>query len=351
METSTERLHDEDGYEFEFPIFTAETVARKTEGWGGVTVGVFQQDTKDGAKQLLGTYNRNYSTNYNNFAPTRKGDRYFALYSPDYTCTRVMEIMPGVGFKDIGGEEGDSNGFCPVDLYIPTLREYVNEQFDGGSSKIKDWSRILDFFPAGSRMTEASSKSKGRQKLEYPDGKPIRAYTGVMEKIGPNYPEREKYKSVWGPERDDFKSGFVILPPSHAFVAGCYWGDDGSWKIQYIDVSRIDEGIIKREERFGYIELPTNLSLKKAIVVDDLAEIGRIRMSIELDFDLPTGAAMVWSNSLTKKLAEGTTLVEAHHERNRKFDHKELDAELKRRWTEQGEKITADVISQGGEIR
>jgi hypothetical protein len=39
------------------------------------------------------------------------------------------------------------------------------------------------------------------------------------------------------------------------FVWGCAWGDDSSWKVQYLDLSRVHEGIIAREERFGYLEL------------------------------------------------------------------------------------------------
>jgi hypothetical protein len=41
------------------------------------------------------------------------------------------------------------------------------------------------------------------------------------------------------------------------FVWGCVWGDDSSWKVQYLDLSRIQQGIVKREERFGYVELTT----------------------------------------------------------------------------------------------
>lgn len=49
------------------------------------------------------------------------------------------------------------------------------------------------------------------------------------------------------------------------FVAGCVWGDDSSWKIQFLDLSRVSEGIIKRDDRFGYIELLESHSLKDAI--------------------------------------------------------------------------------------
>lgn len=41
------------------------------------------------------------------------------------------------------------------------------------------------------------------------------------------------------------------------FVAGCYWGDDSSWKIRFVDLSQIDEGILEvREGDFDYSMLP-----------------------------------------------------------------------------------------------
>jgi len=42
------------------------------------------------------------------------------------------------------------------------------------------------------------------------------------------------------------------------FVWGCVWGDDSSWKVQYLDLSGIQSGLIRREERFGYVELATD---------------------------------------------------------------------------------------------
>lgn len=41
------------------------------------------------------------------------------------------------------------------------------------------------------------------------------------------------------------------------FVWGCLWGDDSSWKVQYLDLSEIQHGRIRREERFGYLKLAT----------------------------------------------------------------------------------------------
>ena len=44
------------------------------------------------------------------------------------------------------------------------------------------------------------------------------------------------------------------------FVAGCIWGDDSSWKIQHLDLSQIASGRIVRSERFGYIEMPNEMT-------------------------------------------------------------------------------------------
>ena len=51
------------------------------------------------------------------------------------------------------------------------------------------------------------------------------------------------------------------------FVAGCVWGDDSSWKLQYLDLSNVEFGIIKRDDRFGYLELP-NMPLDQAVECD-----------------------------------------------------------------------------------
>jgi hypothetical protein len=55
------------------------------------------------------------------------------------------------------------------------------------------------------------------------------------------------------------------------FVWGCYWGDDSSWKVQYLDLRRVQEGIITRDERFGYIELASATYAEQVIVETDEA--------------------------------------------------------------------------------
>lgn len=72
------------------------------------------------------------------------------------------------------------------------------------------------------------------------------------------------------------------------FVCGCHWGDDSSWKIQYLDLSRAAEGIIVRDARMGYIELLGDAAkLADAIDVSNWTpDDRRVRISCAADFDL-----------------------------------------------------------------
>jgi hypothetical protein len=77
-----------------------------------------------------------------------------------------------------------------------------------------------------------------------------------------------------------------------------YLGDESSWKIQYLDLERVEAGMIKRDERFGYIKTPDKLTLKDSI---DLADYNgdpseeanhSIIISIQQRFDLRTGKVL-----------------------------------------------------------
>ena len=59
------------------------------------------------------------------------------------------------------------------------------------------------------------------------------------------------------------------LTGKFGFVAGCVWGDDSSWKIQFLDLSEIEKGILIRNDKFRYIELPEGISLEQAIGLRD----------------------------------------------------------------------------------
>jgi hypothetical protein len=99
------------------------------------------------------------------------------------------------------------------------------------------------------------------------------------------------------------------------FVWGCHWGDDSSWKIQYLDLSSVEAGVIKREERFGYVELATHgyrsPSLNPALTATDKPSDPppfvlieryngdtRVRFAVEMGFELDTGRCREWRRLL-----------------------------------------------------
>jgi hypothetical protein len=89
------------------------------------------------------------------------------------------------------------------------------------------------------------------------------------------------------------------------FVWGCHWGDDTSWKVQHLDLRRVQEGILMRDDRFGYVELATGRYTSPClsptadpatpsrppgfISVRRHAGVTRVRFDVELDFDLDSG--------------------------------------------------------------
>lgn len=237
---------------------------RRPNEWKGLKIGVFQAENDK--EEQIGEYERNYSTLFNTFLPFQQNGRDFALYSPDYTATRIMELP---SCKDIGGEEPHSQGFCPTDYFVPTYIE--QETFSVTTSK----RGIID-----EQTRKAQINNPNENVLE-------------MFIVSTNYTN-----GITGEECEN-KTTYRPLTPllyyPFGFVAGCIWGDDSSDKIQYLDLSDVGKGIIKREERFGYIELPENLSLEEAINMYDYAydwedEVANyIRINIMQTFDLRTG--------------------------------------------------------------
>jgi hypothetical protein len=175
--------------------------------WKTARVDIFEGN--GGTSRQIGSYERNHSGWCDStFAPFVQNGRWFALYAPDYTATRVMELP---SCKDLGGEEPHSHGFCPVDYYVP---------YDHGD----------------------------------------------VEKAG-----------------DAGRFGFV---------AGCIWGDDSSWKIQYLDLAKVAAGVIVRKEMFGYIEMPRTVSrLEECISLDGYSRQHPFaELVVSLRYDLAKGA-------------------------------------------------------------
>ncbi|VAW32662.1 hypothetical protein MNBD_CHLOROFLEXI01-1939 [hydrothermal vent metagenome] len=237
---------------------TLQYIARKiadlneSNTWTRIQVGVFE--VRDGVESQVGEYIRNYGL-MRTFFHFQKNGKDYALYSPDYTCTRLMELP---SCRDLGGEEPAGNGFCPVEYYVPC---YIEREYEGVDGKRH---RYLAIDPQ-SKDFEPSTD------FRYP----LDLVTGEREKIEtPN---------------------ILITPLTYmlfGFVSGCFWGDDSSWKVQVLDLSQAAKGIISREERFGYLPLPDKLSLKDSIDLINF-ELGEenwdITIATQRSFEFKTG--------------------------------------------------------------
>lgn len=211
------------------PKYTARpinVIKNQPGAWDSNEIGVFDGDTK------IGSYKRTYPSFMKTFFPFTKDGKWYALFSSDYTRIDVMELP---SCKVIGGEpKATGEGFCPVEIYVPN---YI--------------------------------------KLTYPDLNKKDDDKWVYEaQIDP----REWHVT---PEHEASYHHF-----NFGFVSGCYWGDDWSWKIQHLDLSRVDEGIVTRSEKFGYVWLLPGIELKDAveIILFDDPSTYRINLSIGKTF-------------------------------------------------------------------
>ena len=94
------------------------------------------------------------------------------------------------------------------------------------------------------------------------------------------------------------------------FVWGCVWGDDSSLKVQYLDLTRVQQGVISRDERFGYVELATSgyktpclnrdlEAIQKSapphfISVSRDGGVSKVTLAVEMAFNLDSGKAEEW---------------------------------------------------------
>ena len=165
--------------------------------WGTSVVTIY----RDG--RLIGGYRRLYSHyGAETFSPFQVDGHWYALYSANYTCTRVLRLHED-SIYDWCGEESSPGGFCPVEFYVP-------QSFSDGFEDDSGWTFDND--------------------TDFPTFKDF--------------------------EMEAARGSASIQFPGFAFMAGCVWGDDNAWKLRYIDYSRVARQELVVEERFGYHELP-----------------------------------------------------------------------------------------------
>jgi len=202
--------------------------------WETVHVEVLRHASPKDEGIRICDYDRSYAM-LRTFEPFRQRGRDFALVSPDYEKTSVLDLATG---RIIAEEPDGPDLFCPVGFYVP------------------DWWDVH----AGSIIPGSEYWSADK---EWPNG--------------------------------DF-----------GFVWGCHWGDDSSWKVQHLDLSRIQEGIISRDDRFGYVELatiPTSDPGRPPPFIRVFRQGGadRVTFAVEMTFDLASGKPDEWQRLKRQK--------------------------------------------------
>ncbi len=218
--------------------------------WDSTIVEVFRRGISARAPGRIATYERNHAM-FQTFEPFRQGGRALALISRDYPKTAVLDLGTGEVIAEEVEQFYDGNPQCPGAGFCPV------------GFYVPDWWDIHD-----------ASIIPGSE--------------------------------YWNSERE-WPNG------SFGFVWGCIWGDDSSWKVQYLDLSRIQEGVITREERFGYVELATagyrspalteslmssgSLSSPPPFIDIQTGKEPRVTSTVEMRFDLNSGRCLDWERT------------------------------------------------------
>lgn len=207
-----EKIHTKKFYGTPF-IITASSVDNGPGVWQSLKVSIYRDEN------LVGEYIRNYGDfGPMTFFPFQIGNDWYALYSASYTATRVMKIHED-RIEDWCGEEAVSHGFCPVEYYIP--------RYNIMKGTVEISGKVNEFTTCG---------------------------------VDTEYENIEEFIAEWK-DPNFVETQFC----NFAFMCGCVWGDDTSWKLRYIDLSQIPDKVLTISEKFGYWELPGNMTLRKCI--------------------------------------------------------------------------------------
>lgn len=239
--------------------------------WGRNDVTIYKLDD-EGERQDIYNYTRNYSM-LKTFMPFRQYKNGvwhdYALISSNYMSLEVVDLEAGTVIAkepvpiitqerwDAGiarglnpkqmtpvGTELPGLSFCPMEFYVPDI--IVEEEL----TDPKECSYYVANL--GSEDSSEAHRSYAIQLRKYV----LEAFTGQ-----------------WG------------------LYSGCLWGDDNYAKLRYVDLSRISEGIVLTDERFGYIALPDSGggAIKDMVKLYEDTVPLRLDIATPINFDLSTG--------------------------------------------------------------
>lgn len=249
--------------------------ATDNTGWTSTRVKVF--DKESSTSEPVYEYDRNFSM-LDTFEPFRLWDesqqtwRHFALISPLYTNFEVLDLdkraviaknpnplltqeqadslnrsYTGAG-EEISyeaGQEFSAARFCPMSFHVPDVLDILSEQ----------------------------------------DARELREAVESQEKADVKF---------W----DDWMNNF-LQRRSFGFESGCVWGDDWSKKVQAIDLTRILEGEVSDDDRFGYFVFNGDLKdvYGKEYYDDDSQRSLSLKTDIHFHFDENDSTQVVKANT------------------------------------------------------
>ena len=194
-------------------LFSTEvsTVKNQDGAWDSTKVSIFRDNI------LIGEYLRNYPSYASlTFHPFKIEEQWYALYSAHYTAVRVMKLHKD-SIEDWCGQAPESNGFCPVEIYVPRYRSVKSSfESDGKINEFETYAVDCDY--------------------------------ATEDKFLEDMPEFDSEQYT------DF-----------GFLCGCVWGDDTSWKILYIDLTGVPDRVLNITNKFGYWEMPRSATLKQCV--------------------------------------------------------------------------------------
>lgn len=256
----------------------------KTYYWGA-------EETKESAEDLL--------------LEKTTGDK--KEWADEYHARWWIEEIDTTGMFEIPSLPLPRERFTTQATVVETAAGYGNtldiDVFSASGKKIANYARnysnlyqTFEPFRQGSRMLALiSSDYTATSVLDLQSGEVIASET----------PESDGFCPVgfYVPDWWDINDGSIVPGEKNwdedneeprgnfGFVWGCIWGDDSSWKVQYLDLSQIQKGVIVREERFGYIELATNAKLdpKDFISCHYYSGECKVEFSVYSRFDLGSG--------------------------------------------------------------
>lgn len=211
------------------------------------------EPTEDIPGKPVFTYHRNYSmmSTFEPFRQLHNGVWHnYALISTQYTRFEVADL-----------DEGE---IIAVQPYPIRTQEDIDRI---GAEKAEQWGWKANeeipgagFCPVAFRVIDWTE--------EFSPG-------SINEKFDLKKPGDDREFYLYGADQ------FARLTGQWGIYSGCVWGDDSSMKLRYIDLSRIREGIVTADDRFGYFPLGCKLD-----------EIGFSDESGQLELSLQTWASI-----------------------------------------------------------